>query len=156
MSNRRCSWRTCARRSARWCSRPTAILYALWLFVHNGYIGDFHAIRRDLMLAIDPGLFADITGSTDTEVVFRLALTFGLEDVTRSRRSNAPSASSKRRRPSAASLRWCRALSASRRRQPVGRRYATEGRARSLFASADVATVRQLAPQPAGRAPDRR
>ena len=44
-----------------------------WLFVHNGYIGDFHAIRRDLMLAIDPGLFADITGSTDTEVVFRLA-----------------------------------------------------------------------------------
>ena len=25
-----------------------------WLFVHNGYIGDFHAIRRELMLAIDP------------------------------------------------------------------------------------------------------
>ena len=25
-----------------------------WLFVHNGYVGDFHALRRDLMLAIDP------------------------------------------------------------------------------------------------------
>ena len=32
------------------------------------------------MLAIDPDLFADVQGSTDTEVVFNLALTFGLED----------------------------------------------------------------------------
>ena len=51
-----------------------------WLFVHNGFIADFHVIRRDLMLAIDPALFAEVTGSTDTEVVFYLALTFGLED----------------------------------------------------------------------------
>ena len=51
-----------------------------WLFVHNGYVGDFHVIRRDLMWAIDPELFAGIVGSTDTEVVFRLALTFGLEE----------------------------------------------------------------------------
>ena len=51
-----------------------------WLFVHNGFIADFHLIRRDLMLAIDPALFANVTGSTDTEVVFHLALTFGLED----------------------------------------------------------------------------
>ena len=51
-----------------------------WLFVHNGYVGDFQAIRRDLMWAIDPELFKGIVGSTDTEVVFRLALTFGLED----------------------------------------------------------------------------
>jgi predicted glutamine amidotransferase len=51
-----------------------------WLFVHNGYVGDFQVIRRDLMWAIDPKLFAGIVGSTDTEVVFRLALTFGLEE----------------------------------------------------------------------------
>ena len=51
-----------------------------WLFVHNGFIADFHVIRRDLMLAIDPALFAEVQGSTDTEVVFYLALTFGLED----------------------------------------------------------------------------
>ena len=61
-----------------------------WLFVHNGYVGDFHVIRRDLMLAGDPELFAGIMGSTDTEVVFRLALTFGLEEI-RSERSSAPS-----------------------------------------------------------------
>src|SRR5215208_699742 len=50
-----------------------------WLFVHNGYIAEFRKLRRDLMLPIDPELFADIRGSTDTEVVFNLALTLGLE-----------------------------------------------------------------------------
>src|SRR3954454_2739655 len=51
-----------------------------WLFVHNGYLGGFHAVRRELMLAIEPELFAEVQGSTDTEVVFYLALTFGLEE----------------------------------------------------------------------------
>ena len=50
-----------------------------WLFVHNGYIAEFHRLRRDLMLAIEPDHFADVQGSTDTEVVFHLALTLGLE-----------------------------------------------------------------------------
>src|SRR5213083_1113278 len=51
-----------------------------WLFVHNGYIAEPQVLRRDMMLAIEPALFADVHGSTDTEVVFHLALTFGLED----------------------------------------------------------------------------
>src|SRR4051812_43437817 len=50
-----------------------------WLFVHNGFIADFHLLRRDLMLAIEPDQFANVQGSTDTEVVFPLALTLGLE-----------------------------------------------------------------------------
>src|SRR3954452_11839300 len=50
-----------------------------WLFVHNGYIADFHLLRRDLMLAIEPTQFPEVRGSTDTEVVFHLALTLGLE-----------------------------------------------------------------------------
>src|ERR1700755_106736 len=51
-----------------------------WLFVHNGFIADFHRLRRDLMLEIEPDLFAEMEGSTDSEVVFNLALTLGLED----------------------------------------------------------------------------
>jgi predicted glutamine amidotransferase len=51
-----------------------------WLFVHNGLVNEFGAIRRDLMMAIDPSLFDCIQGSTDSEVLFHLALTFGLED----------------------------------------------------------------------------
>jgi predicted glutamine amidotransferase len=49
-----------------------------WLFVHNGMIRNFHTLRRDLMLRIDPGLFDTLEGSTDSEVMFLLALTYGL------------------------------------------------------------------------------
>lgn len=51
-----------------------------WLFVHNGVIRDFDRIRRDLVVAIDPRYFTGLTGSTDSETLFYLALTFGLED----------------------------------------------------------------------------
>ncbi len=50
-----------------------------WLWMHNGAIGDFLTVKRDLMLAVDPALFAEVEGSTDSEVFFYLALTFGLE-----------------------------------------------------------------------------
>ena len=51
-----------------------------WLFVHNGVINGFHKLRRELLLYVDPALFGDIHGSTDSEVLFYLALTYGLED----------------------------------------------------------------------------
>ena len=37
-------------------------------------------MRRDLLYAVDPSLFDDIAGSTDSETLFYLALTFGLEE----------------------------------------------------------------------------
>ncbi|MDH6285402.1 class II glutamine amidotransferase [Rhodococcus sp. NM-2] len=51
-----------------------------WLWVHNGALRGFHEIRRDLVMAVDPTLFSDIEGSTDSEALFFLALTFGLAD----------------------------------------------------------------------------
>ena len=51
-----------------------------WLFMHNGYINEFATIKRDLILAIDPSLYPQIQGQADTEVLFYLALTLGLED----------------------------------------------------------------------------
>jgi predicted glutamine amidotransferase len=51
-----------------------------WLWVHNGLIRDFHRVKRDLALAVDESLFASIEGSTDSEMMFYLALMFGLED----------------------------------------------------------------------------
>lgn len=50
-----------------------------WMFMHNGAISGFHLMRRDLTLLVDPALYADIEGTTDSEVMFFLALTFGLE-----------------------------------------------------------------------------
>jgi predicted glutamine amidotransferase len=54
--------------------------YGRWLWMHNGLIREFHDVKRDLVLAIDPALYPLIEGSSDTEIFFYLALTFGLED----------------------------------------------------------------------------
>ena len=51
-----------------------------WLFVHNGFIADWPHLRRELTMAVDPELYPLIEGSTDSEVMFFLALTFGLDD----------------------------------------------------------------------------
>jgi glutamine amidotransferase len=48
--------------------------------MHNGLIRDFPRVRRELVLAIDDSLFDSLEGTTDSETMFYLALTFGLED----------------------------------------------------------------------------
>jgi glutamine amidotransferase len=48
--------------------------------MHNGLIRDFAKVKRDLVFAIDPELYPSIEGSTDSETLFYLALTYGLED----------------------------------------------------------------------------
>lgn len=50
-----------------------------WLFMHNGLVREFPRLRRELLLAIAPELIPELEGSTDSEVLFHLALTFGLE-----------------------------------------------------------------------------
>jgi predicted glutamine amidotransferase len=54
--------------------------YGRWLWMHNGLIRDFPRVKRELVLAVDDSLFASIEGTTDSETMFYLALTFGLED----------------------------------------------------------------------------
>lgn len=51
-----------------------------WLFVHNGGIGGYDTMRRDLLTAVDRALFPFIEGTSDSEVAFFLALSSGLED----------------------------------------------------------------------------
>jgi glutamine amidotransferase len=118
-----------------------------WLFVHNGYIADFAKLRRDVMFALEPALFPEVRGSTDTEVVFHLALTFGLEHD-----------------PIAALERTIGFIEATAERLGVDDpvqgsfgvsdgtslwavRYASSGEPRSLFTSADPDAIRRLHPQ---------
>lgn len=56
--------------------------YDQWLWMHNGSIAQFASIKRELVMAVAPELFPHIQGSTDSEVMFHLALTFGLRDDT--------------------------------------------------------------------------
>ena len=51
-----------------------------WLWMHNGLIREFPRVRRELTLAVDDSLFTSIEGTTDSELMFYLALSFGLQD----------------------------------------------------------------------------
>ncbi len=51
-----------------------------WLFMHNGFVAELATVKRDLVLAVDASLYPEISGQADTELLFYLALTFGLED----------------------------------------------------------------------------
>jgi len=53
--------------------------YGRWLWMHNGLIREFARVRRELVLAIDDSLFPSLEGTTDSETMFYLALTLGLE-----------------------------------------------------------------------------
>jgi glutamine amidotransferase len=50
-----------------------------WLFMHNGEIRGFRDIKREIVMEVEPALFPEIEGTTDSEIMFYLAWTFGLE-----------------------------------------------------------------------------
>jgi predicted glutamine amidotransferase len=118
-----------------------------WLWMHNGFIDEFHRVKRDLLLAVDPELFPEIEGTTDSELLFHLALTLGLEDD-----------------PPQAVQRAIGLVEATGHRHGVefpfqgtiattdgecvwAFRYSSEGRSRSLFFSTDVRTLRAIYPE---------
>jgi glutamine amidotransferase len=118
-----------------------------WLFVHNGFVAGFDQLRRDLMLAVAPELFPEVHGSTDTEVIFNLALTFGLQQdpVGALERTVGLIEEEARRRSIGSAVQATFGVSDGETLWAV--RYATEGPARSLYASADVESIKQLHPE---------
>ncbi len=54
--------------------------YGSWLFMHNGLVREFPRVKRDLLLEVEPSLLPAMEGSTDSELLFYLALTFGLQE----------------------------------------------------------------------------
>ena len=115
--------------------------------MHNGVIREFARMRRELVLAVDDSLFTSIEGTTDSEAMFYLALTFGLEDD-----------------PVAAVEQMVGFVEETGRKhgveQPIqmtvattdGRtiwafRYSSEGDSRSLYYSTNMDTLRALHPE---------
>ena len=115
-----------------------------WLFVHNGYVADFEVLRRDLMFAIDPALFAQVKGSTDTEVVFHLALSLGLEEdpIGALERTVGLIEATAERLGATKQVQGSFGVSDGSTLWAV--RYATDGPARSLFASSDADAIKHL------------
>jgi glutamine amidotransferase len=118
-----------------------------WLFVHNGVIDGFQKMRRDLMLAVEPSLFSAIQGSTDSEVLFHLALTFGLQEdpVHALERAVGLVEDTAARHHVENPLQMSVGISDGKRLWAF--RYSSEGRSRTLFASADAQAVRALHPE---------
>jgi predicted glutamine amidotransferase len=121
--------------------------YGKWLWVHNGLVRDFHLVKRDLSVAVDESLYPYIEGSADSEVLFYLALTFGLED-------DPPRAVERmvgfveevgRRRGIEHPIQMT--IGTSDGKSLWAFRYSSEGDSRTLFYSTDVRTVRELHPE---------
>jgi glutamine amidotransferase len=117
-----------------------------WLFVHNGLINGFHQLKRDLAMAIDPELYPDIEGTTDTEVLFYLALTYGLEHDPQVAVARAVGAVEEAARRHGVPFPMQGTIATTDGQTLYAFRYSSEGRSRSLFHSTEVATLREQYP----------
>jgi predicted glutamine amidotransferase len=118
-----------------------------WLWMHNGAIREFHRIKRDLVLAVDPSLYPEIEGSTDTEVFFYLALSLGLEVDPPSAVEGAVGLIEEVGRRYGVEHPMQMTVATTDGDRLWAFRYSSEGQSRSLFYSTDVPTLRQLHPE---------
>jgi predicted glutamine amidotransferase len=116
--------------------------YGRWLWMHNGAISGFPALKRDLTLAVEPALFPDIDGSTDSELFFFLALTFGLQDDPPSAVARAVGFIEETGRRHGIEFPLQMTVATTDGETTWAFRYSSEGRSRSLFHSTDVATLK--------------
>jgi glutamine amidotransferase len=121
--------------------------YGRWLFVHNGYVAEYRRLRRELLLAVAPELFENVIGSTDSEVLFHLALTFGLADdpLGALERMAGFVEALGARHGIADPLQMTLGVSDGERLYAV--RYASGSEANTLFVSEDIDAVRALYPE---------
>jgi predicted glutamine amidotransferase len=118
-----------------------------WLFMHNGLIHGFHAAKRDLAMAVDSSLYADIEGTTDTELFFYLTLTFGLEDDPPAAVARAVGLIEETGRRHGEAFPLQMTVATTDGETFYAFRYSSEGRSRSLFHSTDVSTLRAQYPE---------
>jgi predicted glutamine amidotransferase len=117
-----------------------------WLFMHNGYINEFGRIKRDLILAVDPSLYPEIKGQADTEVLFYLALTFGLQDDPPAAIEQAIGLVEDVAGRHGVPHPFQGTVATSDGESIWAFRYSSERKSRSLFYTTDVPTLRKLYP----------
>jgi predicted glutamine amidotransferase len=124
--------------------------YGKWLFVHNGAVNEFSKLRRDLAVAIAPELFPWISGSTDSELMFLLALTFGMEGNVHAGVARMAGFIEQTAVEHGVPDGLQMTLGISDGKSLFAVRYSTSGRSRSLFHSVTRDATTEIAPQ-AGR-----
>ena len=120
--------------------------YGGWLWMHNGVIYDLPKVKRDLVLEVDPALYPHIEGSTDSEIFFYLALTMGLEDDPPRAVADAVGFIEATGRRHGVEHPIQMTVATTNGESIWAFRYASQGRARSLFFSTELKTMRMLYP----------
>ncbi|WP_406010168.1 class II glutamine amidotransferase [Streptomyces sp. NBC_00637] len=117
-----------------------------WMWMHNGAIADFHRMRRDLALSVDPQLFLDIEGSTDSEMMFFLALTLGLEEDPPGAVARMVGLVERTGHAHGVEFPVQMTVAVTDGQRLWAFRYSSQGESRSLFYSTAVDTLRSLHP----------
>lgn len=117
-----------------------------WLWMHNGLIREFATVKRDLALAVDPSLYPEIEGSTDSELFFYLALTFGLQNDPPKAVERAVGFIEKTGRSKGVEHPIQMTVATTNGASVWVFRYSSEGNSRSLFYSTKIATLRAQYP----------
>jgi glutamine amidotransferase len=121
--------------------------YQNWLFVHNGQIAKFELMRQSLLEKIAPKYFANILGSTDSEVMFHLALTFGLEtDVPAAIAAMVREVEAAAREVEVNEALWM-TLAISDGTNLWGFRYGSDGKGPTLYITPGMEEINQLSPE---------
>ena len=118
-----------------------------WLWMHNGSLAGFDKVKRDLLMAVDESLFKEIEGSTDTETLFFLALTFGLADDPPTAVARAVGLAEQVGRRHGVDYPVHMTVATTDGESIWAFRYSSEKATSSLFYSTDVAQLRQLHPE---------
>jgi predicted glutamine amidotransferase len=117
-----------------------------WLFMHNGGLADFHKTKRDLTFAVDPSLYPEILGTTDSEVLFYLAVTLGLKDDPIAGLGAAIRMVEKVGHEHGIAFPMQGTVAISDGATLWVFRYSSQGRSRTLFHSVDVPTLHEMYP----------
>jgi predicted glutamine amidotransferase len=121
--------------------------YGRWLFVHNGFIADYERLHRELLMAVDPKLFPNIEGTTDSELLFHIALTFGLESEPLPALERMAGFVEEVGARHGVEHPLQMTIGTSDGERLYAARYASNQEANSLFVTNDVQTVRELYPE---------
>lgn len=127
-----------------------------WILVHNGSIAQFSRVKRDLSFAITPDLFPLILGTTDSEIMLYLALTFGLQEnpIQALQRMAGLVEHVGHQHGIENPLQMTLGLSDGQRLYAV--RYSSEGRSRTLFHSPSIKALKEIFPRLAHYSDDAR
>jgi predicted glutamine amidotransferase len=117
-----------------------------WLFMHNGFVDGWDLVKRDLVLAVDESLYPKIAGQADTEVLFYLALTFGLEDDPPDAIARTIGLVEAVGREKGIINPFQGTIATTDGERTWAFRYSSEGKSRSLFYTTQIPTLRQMYP----------